>query len=166
MSLDDIAIRTQLMPGDLGYIAYLHGQLYARECGYGINFEGYVLQSLGEFAHQYNAEKDRLWICEHNANIIGILAGVHRGESVQLRYFILLPQYRGIGLGKKLMDNFMDYMKEQSVTKAYLWTTNEQSTATALYKRYGFILTEEKTSSAFDKELTEQRYDLNLDEIS
>ncbi|HTI57960.1 helix-turn-helix domain-containing GNAT family N-acetyltransferase [Mucilaginibacter sp.] len=157
---DEINIRTTLLPGDLGYIAFLHGKVYAEECSYGLNFEGYVLESLGEFAHQYNPYKDRVWICEHLGKIVGFLAAVNRGQSAQLRYFILLEEYRGMGLGKKLMDSFMEYLKEQRLSAAYLWTTNEQQTATALYKRYGFQLTEEKPSKAFDKELTEQRYDL------
>ncbi|HVS92563.1 MAG TPA: GNAT family N-acetyltransferase [Mucilaginibacter sp.] len=162
ITLGSIIIRTELLPGDLGYVAYLHGDIYARECGYGRNFEGYVLESLGEFAHQYDPAKDRVWICEHDGRIIGFLAGVHRGGCVQLRYFIFLPKYRGLGLGKKLMDSFIAYMKELGITKAYLWTTNEQHTATALYMRYGFKLTEEKPSTTFDKVLTEQRYDLEL----
>lgn len=32
MTLDDIKIGTNLAPGDLGYVAYLHGRLYAEEC--------------------------------------------------------------------------------------------------------------------------------------
>jgi ribosomal protein S18 acetylase RimI-like enzyme len=164
ITLNDILIRTELLPGDLGYIAYLHGSVYPEECGYGLNFEGYVLESLGEFAHQYDPAKDRVWVCEHHQKIIGFLAGVHRGESVQLRYFIFLPEYRGIGLGKKLMDLFMEYMHEQGIKKAYLWTTNEQHTATALYARYGFKLAEEKSSTAFDKPLVEQRYDLVMND--
>jgi peptidyl-dipeptidase Dcp len=160
MTLNDITIRTDLRPGDFGYVAYLHGKIYAEECGYGPNFEGYVLESLGEFAHQYDPVKDRVWICEHDGRMIGFLAGVHRDDSAQLRYFIFLSGYRGIGLGKKLMDSFIAYMRELSITKAYLWTTNEQHTATALYIRYGFKLTEEKPSFAFDKQLVEQKYDL------
>lgn len=160
INIDDIKIRTTLNPGDLGYIAYLHGDIYARECGYGLNFESYVLQGLGEFARQYDAVKDRVWICEHEHQIIGVLIGVRRENSVQLRYFILRPEYRGIGLGKKLMDEFIAYVKDAGVDNAYLWTTNEQHAAISLYTRYGFRLTEEKLSNNFDKEVTERRYDL------
>jgi len=156
--LDDISIRNELRPGDLGYVAYLHGDLYSRECGYGLNFEAYVLESMGEFAHQYNPEKDRIWVCEHEHKIIGFLAAVNRGDQAQLRYFIFQPEYRGIGLAKKLMDEFMAYLKEQGFTKAYLWTSNEQQVAIALYKKYGFYLAEEKVTRSFDKELVEQRY--------
>jgi peptidyl-dipeptidase Dcp len=82
---EQITIRTQLLPGDLGFIAYIHGWLYAREFGYGLNFEGYVLQGLQEFAHQYDPSKDRIWICQHKKKIVGVLIGFHRGDALQLR---------------------------------------------------------------------------------
>ncbi|PWV49057.1 GNAT family N-acetyltransferase [Chitinophaga sp. S165] len=162
VSLNEIRLRNELLPGDLGYVAYLHGILYAKERGYGFNFEGYVLDGLGEFAHQYDATKDRIWVCEHEGKIIGFLMAFGREDSIQLRYFIFLPEYRGIGLGKKLMEEFISFMKERGVTRAYLWTTNEQEEAIGLYLRYGFRLTEEKKSDAFDKKLVERRYDLKI----
>jgi ribosomal protein S18 acetylase RimI-like enzyme len=162
IDLADIQIRRELLPGDLGYIAYLHGLLYAKELGYGLNFEAYVLGGLQEFARQYDAKKDRIWVCSHKEKIIGSLVGFHRDDIVQFRYFIFLPEYRGIGLGKLLMNEFMEYMKEGECNKAYLLTTNEQQAAISLYTRYGFKLTEEKQSHAFDKPLIELRYDLEL----
>lgn len=162
ITLADISLRSELLPGDLGYIAYLHGDLYAKECGYGLNFEAYVLDGLGELAHEYHAEKDRIWMCEHNSRIVGVLVAQHRGSAIQLRYFIFLPEYRGIGLGKKLMTEFIAFMKLRGVTDAYLWTTDEQHAAISLYTRWGFKLTEEKPSRAFGKPLTERRYDLHL----
>ncbi|MEI6945948.1 GNAT family N-acetyltransferase [Paraflavisolibacter sp. H34] len=161
ISLQDIRLRTGLQPGDIGYIAYLHARLYAAECGYGLNFEHYVLKGLLEFSGRYDPAKDRVWICEHGERIIGCLAAMHRGgDQVQFRYFIFLPEYRGIGLGKKLMQEFLAYMHERHYRRAYLWTTNEQEAAIALYTRFGFVLTEEKPSDAFDKPLVERRYDL------
>ncbi|MEO3408361.1 GNAT family N-acetyltransferase [Mucilaginibacter sp. CAU 1740] len=164
--LSDIQIRNQLLPGDLGYIAHVHGDLYAKECGYGLDFEAYVLQGLKDFALEYDATKDKVWICEHNHRIIGFLVAQHRGaDVVQFRYFIFLPQYRGIGLGKKLMEKFLDFMRQQGYNNAYLWTTEEQHAAIALYTRYGFTLSEQKPSSAtFGKPVVEQRYNLTLNQ--
>lgn len=155
-----VTIRTRLEPGDLGYVAYLHGRIYEKENQYGRSFESYVLEGLAEFGAQYDAEKDRVWVCVHGKEIVGFLAGVHRGDSLQLRYFILLPEYRGIGLGKRLMEQFVDYVRERGYRKVYLWTTNEQHAAISLYTRYGFRLTEEKESMAFDKPLVERKYEL------
>jgi hypothetical protein len=47
--LHDIHIRTTLQPGDIGYVAYLHGHLYSKEYNYGILFETYVAAGLVEF---------------------------------------------------------------------------------------------------------------------
>src|SRR5215467_9596671 len=103
IKLEDITIRIELKPGDIGYVIYMHGDLYRKECDYGIEFETYVAKGLAEFYEQYDPQKDRVWICELENKIIGFLALVHRGEAAQLRYFILNPGYRGIGLGNKLM---------------------------------------------------------------
>ncbi|HLG38364.1 MAG TPA: GNAT family N-acetyltransferase, partial [Chitinophagaceae bacterium] len=104
---------------------------------------------------------DRAWICEHNGRIIGFLLLMHReNNAAQLRYFYLEPEYRGIGLGKKLMSLYMDFFYKCGYTSSYLWTTNELGTASSLYVRHGFKLTEEKESTAFGKSLKEQRYDL------
>lgn len=154
-----VTIRTQLEPGDLGYIAYLHGRIYDKENQYGLGFESYVLEGLGEFGSRYDPEKDRVWVCEHGREMVGCVVGVHREEALQLRYFILLPEYRGTGLGRRLMELFMEYVRDRGYRKAYLWTTNEQHAAISLYTRYGFRLTEEKESMAFDKPLVERKYE-------
>ena len=163
VQLDEISIRNTLQPGDLGYIIYLHGILYKQEFGYGIAFEVYVAKGLHEFITNYSPGKDAIWICEHKGQIVGFLLLVDRGNrSAQLRYFILAPAYRGIGLGKKLMNDFLQHLKSKNFNHAYLWTTHEQEAAAGLYKKTGFTLSEEKSSTTFGKPLREQRYDLHL----
>jgi peptidyl-dipeptidase Dcp len=87
---------------------------------------------------------------------------MHReGDAAQLRYFILEPAYRGLGLGKRLMDLYMEHLRKAGYRSSYLWTTHELAAAASLYKRYGFMLTEEKASDAFGKSLYEQKYELH-----
>jgi peptidyl-dipeptidase Dcp len=162
VSLSDISIRTELRPGDLGYVIHLHGALYGKEYGYGIQFESYVAKGLCEFFEKYDPKRNRVWICEHNGRMIGFLLLMDRGKAAQLRYFLIEPEYRGIGLGSTLLNLYMDFLRECDYKASYLWTTHELSTASFLYKRLGFQLTEEKESTAFGKSLTEQRYDLIL----
>lgn len=161
IDLNSISIRTELCAGDLGYIIHLHGRLYSEEYNFGITFETYVATGLVEFYRSYDPLKDRVWICEHGNRIIGFLLLMHREkEAAQLRYFILEPAYRGIGLGKRLMLLYMDWLREAGYRSSYLWTTHELEAAASLYKRYGFVLTQEKPSEEFGKPLYERRYDL------
>ena len=158
VKLPDINIRTEIQPGDLGMVIHLHGSLYSKEYGFGIGFETYVAEGLVGFYRNYNPAKDRAWICEHEGQVIGSIFLVDRCDSAQLRYFIIRPKYRSIGLGKKLMNEYLGYLRIGGYKSSYLWTTSELLAAAALYKRYGFVLSKEKESSLFGKNVIEQKY--------
>jgi len=160
ISLQDISIRTELKPGDIGSVISMHGRLYAREYNYGVQFEAYVAKGLCEFYENYDPKRNRVWICEHNQHMIGFMLLMDRGPAAQLRYFLIEPEYRGLGLGSKLMRLYLDFLRECGYQTAYLWTTHELGRAAFLYKRAGFKLSEQKDSLAFGKPLQEQRYDL------
>lgn len=163
MKPEQISIRTELRSGDLGNIIRLHGEMYHQEHGFGLGFEAYVAQGVGEFYLQYDPELDRIWIVEHDNKMVGCLALMHREEgSAQLRYYFLLPEYRGLGLGKKLMDQYMEWLLDKGFTHSYLLTTGELGAAAALYTRHGFVLTEEHTTESFGKPVIEQRYDWRM----
>jgi GNAT superfamily N-acetyltransferase len=161
---DDVTIRTDLRPGDIGMVVHLHGRLYAEEYGYGLGFESYVAEGLHELVSRWDPALDRAWLCEHEGSMVGMLFCMHRpGNAAQLRYFLLRPDYRGRGLGKRLMELFMEHVKAAGYGSVSLWTVNELPAAASLYLRHGFTLVEEKPGAAFfNKPLTEQRYELIL----
>ncbi len=163
ITLQDINIRTELQSGDIGYVTHMHGKFYKEEYGYGISFETYVAQGLYEFYQNFDPTLDGVWIASHDENIIGFLLLMHREPSeAQLRYFIIDPKYRGIGLGKELAQLYLDHLKKNGYQKSYLWTTDELFTAAKIYRNMGFRLVEEKESSAFGKPLKEQKYEMDL----
>lgn len=163
MMLEDITIRHDLRPGDLGYVIYRASKLAEHENNYGVPFEAYVAGGLLEFYKNYDPKKDYIWACEHDGRIVGFLLLVHReNNTAQLKNFYLEPECRGIGLGKKLMEQFISVLKDKGYTSSYLWTTDEQQTALSLYKRHGYVLVEEKESDAFGRPVVEQRFELRL----
>ncbi|MFD2582902.1 GNAT family N-acetyltransferase [Pedobacter vanadiisoli] len=165
--LDEINIRTELKPGDLSYVIYKQTLLYQQEHSLRIEFESYAFAGMHEFCESYDPEKDRVWVCEHKKKIIGFILLMHRENNAsQLRFFYIDVEYRGIGLGKKLMQLYMDFFKEKGYQSSYLWTFQGLDTAISLYTRHGFKLTEEKLSKALGKLVNEQRYDLSIDEGS
>src|SRR5512139_596503 len=133
ISLDDISIRTELRPGDIGYVTYMHGSLYHREYGYELQFESYVAKGLCEFYEKYDPGRNRIWACEHNDRMIGFLLLMDRGKAAQLRYFLIEPEYRGMGLGSKLLGLYLDFLRACGYKESYLWTTHELTAAIALY---------------------------------
>jgi hypothetical protein len=84
-----------LQPGDIGYITYLHGILYAQEYQWDYTFDGYVAESLAKFALSYDPRKDRLWIAERDMQIVGYIGMVGQSDTdAQLRWFLILTEER------------------------------------------------------------------------
>ncbi len=162
ISIDDISIRTELRPGDFGAVVQMHGSLYKQEFDYGIEFEIIVAKGLLEFYELHTPEKSCVWIGEYRNEIVGFVLLLERGTAAQLRFFIVSPGFRNIGLGKKLMQLFLGFLKSAGYKSGYLWTTNEQTTAAKLYSKFGFTLTQELQSNRFGKPLKEQRWELNV----
>ncbi|UZR97794.1 bifunctional helix-turn-helix transcriptional regulator/GNAT family N-acetyltransferase [Chondrinema litorale] len=163
LSLSDINIRTTLESGDMGFVIQTHGEMYKSSMDFGLDFEYYVVKSMAEFYENYNPETSRVWVCEHNKKKIGFLCLFDRGNNTaQLRYFFIFPAYRGIGLGKKMMQLYMDFMQEKGFKKAFLLTTEGLPTAASLYTRNGFELVEEKTTTTFGREIIERKYEMHL----
>lgn len=161
--LDEITIRTEPRAGDLGYVIYMHGDLYGREYGFGGQFETYVAHGVAEFFENYDSSRDRIWLAEHGGRIIGSLVLMHREDNTaQLRYFLIHPDYRGIGLGKRLIELWMNFAREVGYERAFLLTAGELDAAISLYRRHGFTLTSESHSTAFGRPIQDQRYDAYL----
>jgi len=156
-------LRYRIRPGDIGYLTHLHGITYAKEYGYDQTFEAYVADGLAEFIRSFSPYKDRIWLAETKDQIIGSIAIVgHSKAEAQLRWFFVHPKYRGIGIGRILLNKALHFCKERKYRSVFLWTTSELSTAQHLYTRAGFERTQRKTHQIWGKTITEERYDLNL----
>ncbi|MDP2859522.1 MAG: GNAT family N-acetyltransferase [Bacillota bacterium] len=150
-------------PGDLGYIAHRHGVIYSREYDLGVPFEGYVIASMAEFLDNKDPVLDHVWIAEVDGRFAGCIALIGRGRGqAQLRWFLVEPEFRGKGIGKTLMAILLDHCRRARVKNIYLWTLSVLDAARAVYERAGFRLTEQKTHEMWGKNLTEQRWDLDM----
>ena len=152
-------IRNHLQPGDLSQVAWLHAKIYSEEHGFGLGFEAYVMESLLEFFRQYDPELDRVWVVESQEKMVGFLLLMHRPDhQAQLRYFILEKEFRGKGLGKILMKEWMDFYREKGYQSAYLYTTSGLDPAVHLYESHGFTKVSEKESEDFGVLLNEMLF--------
>src|SRR5690606_11085732 len=132
----EFLVRNTLEPGDLGQVAALHGKIYSEEQGFGIGFEAYVMESLLEFYCAYSLKKDKVWVVESGGKMVGFVLLMHRPSSrAQLRYFILSKEFRGLGIGSRLMKEWMEFYTKSNYEAAYLYTTSGLDAAAGLYKK-------------------------------
>ena len=135
-----VTIRNKLKPGDAGTLIALHGELYKKECGYNQIFEGYVCKTFYEALVKEDRSHDKYWIAEADEKIIGSIAIIDQGQGAcQLRWLLVLPEYRGRGLGKKLFNEAMDYASSGLFERIFLETTKSQSQAIEIYRKAGFV---------------------------
>jgi N-acetylglutamate synthase-like GNAT family acetyltransferase len=161
---DPITVRTTLRPGDIGRLVELHGELYAREYGWGEAFEAYVAESLGAFVLRGDPAADRFWLAESGDRLVGSIAiGGRPGPAGQLRYFLVDPKVRGRGLGKRLLADALAFCRQREFRSVFLWTASGLPAAAHLYRGAGFRLVEEVPEPEWGHEVVRQRYELDLE---
>ncbi|MCR4030741.1 MULTISPECIES: bifunctional helix-turn-helix transcriptional regulator/GNAT family N-acetyltransferase [Flavobacterium] len=160
---EDIKYRHEITPGDIGYIIHLHGTIYSKEYNFSTDFEKYVIKTFYTFLENYSPENDRVWMAEYNNKIVGCVAIVHQpNDEAQLRWFLLDPAFRGLGIGKKLLTDAVNFCKEKQYKNVFLLTTNLQNKALEMYKLAGFELTQSEEVQEWGLTFNEERYDLKL----
>jgi GNAT superfamily N-acetyltransferase len=128
-------------PGDLGWVISTHGEIYARERGWGASFEALVAGIVANFAASRDESRERCWIAELDGRRVGSIFLVKASESVaKLRLLLLAPEARGLGLGKRLVDECLAFAAAAGYEKVTLWTNSALTAARAIYARSGFEL--------------------------
>lgn len=150
-------------PGDIGWIIHRHGVLYAEEYGFDETFEALVADILARFIQHHDPKRECLWIAEQDGERIGSVMIVDAGEDMaQLRILLVEPKARGGGIGKRLIDECLDFSNRAGYKKIKLWTQSNLDAAQHLYVKSGFQLVEEKPHKSFGHDLVAQIWELPL----
>ena len=150
-------------PGELSIAAAQAAEFYMNEIGLDHTFELYLFEKMTAFMKNKAKEKSEGWVADCNGAIAGFV-GVdgEGGKTARIVGLLLQPEFRKSGLGRRLMDQALAFCRENLYHKVYLWSFPELRDARRLYEYYGFTPTEEKTSAAWGKEITMERWDCIL----
>jgi len=152
-------------PGDLGWIVHRHGVLFTREYGWNQAFEAMVAKIVADYVDSYDATKDACWIAERNGERVGsvfVVKDPARPGVAKLRLLLLEPSARGLGIGRRLVDECTRFAHDAGYHTISLFTTSVLNAARRIYADAGYRLVHEEPHDAFGRKVTAETWELSL----
>ena len=105
-----------------------------------------------------------MWIAERGSAYAGSVAvqEVVPGVTAQLRWLIVAPAARGLGLGKRLVAGVVARSRERGLASVRLFTTAGQTAAIGVYRRLGFVKLGEERHEHWGFPAVQEWYELTL----
>ena len=151
--------------GDLGRVIWLHGDYYMRHWGFDLSFEAQEARELAEFLERFNEASDLFLAAREEQKLVGVIAidgGAPEADWARLRWFIVDERLQGSGLGRKLINQALDFSQRAGHKGLYLWTFAGLDAARTLYEGAGFTLAEVREVEQWGGVIREQKFELRF----
>lgn len=150
-------------PGDLGWAIQQHGLLYAEQYGWDESFEGMAAEVAAKFLRDFDPKWERGWIAEKDGENVGCVFLVKQSDDIaKLRMLLVHPKARGLGIGKRLVEECIRFARAKGYKKITLWTNDILTTARRIYQRAGFQLIASEPHFSFGHHMVGETWELDL----
>ncbi|HEX4982576.1 MAG TPA: bifunctional helix-turn-helix transcriptional regulator/GNAT family N-acetyltransferase [Ilumatobacteraceae bacterium] len=149
--------------GDLGWVIQRHGEVYRDEYQWDMTFEALVAEIVANYVSHHRPEREHAWIAEVDGSRAGCVFCCQRdADTAQLRILLVEPSARGLGIGRRLVDECIDFARSAGYSTMMLWTNDVLVSARRIYEAAGFELVDEEPHHSFGHDLVGQNWELAL----
>jgi DNA-binding MarR family transcriptional regulator/GNAT superfamily N-acetyltransferase len=150
-------------PGDMGWVTQRHGALYSEEYSLNHKMEAYVAEVVARFLREFDPGREQCWIAEQDGVPIGSVFLVKESDAIaRLRLLIVEPRARGLGVGRRLVEECVRFARQAGYREVTLWTHSILTAARRIYDSVGFKLISSETHDEFGPELVGETWALEL----
>jgi len=110
---------------------------------------GFAATTPGEEQVLMRLREGPVWVALREAQVLGTVAAVVKGDSAYIRGMAVLPDARGLGAGTRLLQQVEAWARGEDFTRLFLSTTPFLSSAIRLYERSGFRRTDDGLHDLF-----------------
>jgi GNAT superfamily N-acetyltransferase len=97
----------------------------------------------------------------HPGDVVAIVAA--SSDIAQLRWFLVAPEARGVGLGTTLLSGAVGFCRDCGYSSLILWTVRALDAAGRVYRGAGFRLVEERPGRHWGVDVIEAKYEKGLE---
>jgi DNA-binding MarR family transcriptional regulator/GNAT superfamily N-acetyltransferase len=150
-------------PGDMGWIVHRQAILYVEEYGWDGTYEALAADIVARFIRNFDPAWERAWVAEKDGERVGAVLVAKESEQIaRLRLLHVEREARGLGIGKRLVEECIRFARQAGYQTMTLWTQSILRAARDIYKKAGFQVVHQEPHRSFGKDLTAETWELNL----
>lgn len=145
-------------------VVRLHREVYEREYELDPSFANDVATQLAELSRSgWPGPREGLWLARLGDRTVGSVTLIQESSELgRLGHLVLLPETRGTGTGRRLVETVIAAARAVGYERLHLFTFSDLSAAGSLYRSVGFVESSSEHRRRWGRSMDWQRYELAL----
>ncbi|WP_454824556.1 bifunctional helix-turn-helix transcriptional regulator/GNAT family N-acetyltransferase [Paraburkholderia xenovorans] len=149
--------------GECGWLVYRQAQWFAAQYGWDQSFEGLLARIVADYTQRNDPLREMCWVAEQEGVVVGSVCIVGVSTTVAgVRLLWVEPDVQRLGIGSQLLSECVRFARRAGYTKLTLTTATSLEQPRRLCERAGFRLASAAAERRFGRDLTIERWELDL----